>query len=100
MSNGFRTTRVVRPCPSCARSGFQCPLTVDELLNKLALEVLDISVVMLGETSGSSTHNKVESRGTAVLGLLLGDTKVLLLADIGHEGYDLVALVNEPCKDT
>lgn len=32
-------------------------------------------------------------------GLYAGGLKVLLLADVGHEGDDLVALFDEPCED-
>lgn len=57
-------------------------LTVDELLDKLLLEVLE-----------------EEADGTAVHGLLARGLKVLLLADVGHERSDLVALLNEPGED-
>jgi hypothetical protein len=57
-------------------------LTVDQLLDKLSLEVLD-----------------KETGGTALHGLLPGSLKVLLLSNIGHECNDLIALLNEPEKN-
>jgi hypothetical protein len=55
---------------------------VDELLDKLSLEVLE-----------------EEARGSALHGLGSSGLKVLLLTDIGHEGNDLVSLLDEPEED-
>jgi len=57
-------------------------LTVDELFNKLPLQVL-----------------KEEIDSTALHGLLTSSLKVLLLTNIGHERNNIVALLNKPEKD-
>lgn len=60
-----------------------CELTVDQLLDKLSLEVFE-----------------EEARSTTLHGLFPGSLKVLLLSDISHKGDNLVTLLNEPEKDT
>lgn len=45
------------------------------------------------------THDAEELAGTDGESLLLGGGKVLLLSNVGHEGDDLVALVDEPGED-
>jgi hypothetical protein len=57
-------------------------LTVDELLDKLALEV-----------------DEVEANSAAVDRLGASGLEVLLLADIGHERNNVVALLDEPGED-
>lgn len=41
----------------------------------------------------------MEGNGAAVESLLTGNLKVLLLTNVGHEGNDIVAFVNEPSED-
>lgn len=48
------------------------------------------------EPTSQLTHDAEELLGSNGVGLLLGGLKVLLLTDIGHEGDDLVPLVDEP----
>lgn len=55
---------------------------VDNLLDESLLEVLD--------------HHLL---GTKSKGLLLNSIEVLLLANIGQEGNDLVSLIDEPFED-
>lgn len=46
-----------------------------------------------------ATHNKEEVDGATGNGLGAGSLKVLLLANVGHEGGDVVTLLNEPSED-
>jgi len=54
-----------------------------ELLDELLAEILNVALL-----------------GTNLEGLLAGSIKVLLLANIGHEADDAVALVQQVLEDT
>lgn len=57
-------------------------LTVDELLNKLSLQI-----------------GKVETDGTTLHSLGTSSLKVFLLTNISHVGNNLIALLNKPQKN-
>ena len=57
-------------------------LTVDQLLDKLPLQVL-----------------QEELFGTNLQGLFPSGLEVLFLTDVGHESVDLVSLLDEPDED-